>query len=202
MKNWLKFFGISLAICLSVIFLARWRVVSISNEHIFDRENMGQLSDCQTVVVLGAGVRDDGSMSPILEERAITAKDLYDSGKACKIIASGYAEEVEAINTYLLENQIPQEIIDLDKDGVDTFATMKNVKEIYNPDKIIAISQDFHLPRAVYIARTLGMDASGFEAYKYYPYIMLEEYKYIIRDYLASIKAIWQVELINNFLTK
>jgi SanA protein len=195
MKNWLKFFGIFFIICLSIVFLARWRVVSISNEHIFDRENIGQLSDCQVVVVLGAGVRDDGSMSPILEERAITAKDLYDSGKACEIIATGYAKESRAVKEYLIKEKVPQSIVKVDNDGIDTFTSMKNMKDVYNIDKAIIITQDFHLPRAVYIARELGIDASGYEAYKYYPYVMLEEYKYIIRDWLASVKAVWQVEI-------
>ena len=187
--------GIILIIVMSV---SRWRVMSVSNGHIFDNENMEQLSDCQDVVVLGAGVTDDGNMSPILEERAITAKDLYDKDKACRIIVTGYEKEVEPVGHYLIENDVPQNIVILDNKGIDTITSMRNMRDIYNVQKAIIITQDFHLPRAVYLARIHNIDASGYVAYKYYPDIMLEEYKYIMRDWLASVKAVWQSEIIKN----
>ncbi len=185
-------------IVIIIIFFARWRVMSVSNGHIFDNESVEQLSDCQDVVVLGAGVTDDGNMSPILEERAITAKDLYDKDKACRIIVTGYEKEVEPVGQYLIENNVPQNIVMLDGKGIDTITSMKNMRDVYDVQKAVIITQDFHLPRAVYLARVHDIDASGYVAYKYYPYIMLEEYKYITRDWLASVKALWQSEVIKD----
>jgi len=195
MKNYKQkifFFAIVLVVIISA---SQWRVVSVSNGHIFDSENVEQLSDCQDVVVLGAGVRDDGSMSPILEERAITAKDLYDKDKACRIIVTGYEKETKPVAQYLIENNVPRNMVMLDGKGIDTITSMKNMHDVYDVQKAIIVTQDFHLLRAVYLARMHDIDASGYVAYKYYPYIMLEEYKYIIRDWLASVKAVWQAEI-------
>ncbi|MEA3322782.1 MAG: YdcF family protein [Patescibacteria group bacterium] len=190
---------IGVALCIiALIGVARWRVMSVSNGHIFDSESVEQLSNCQDVVVLGAGVTDDGNMSPVLEERAITAKDLYDKDKACRVIVTGYEGEVKPVGQYLIENNVPRNIVMLDGKGIDTITSMKNMHDVYDVQKAIIVTQDFHLSRAVYLARMHDVDASGYVAYKYYPYIMLEEYKYIIRDWLASVKAAWQVELMKN----
>jgi SanA protein len=198
MKNFGKYILYLIIFLIIIVFFARWRVVSVSDGHIFDNESVEQLSDCQDVVVLGAGVTDDGNMSPILEERAITAKDLYDKNKACRIIVTGYTKEVEPVGQYLIENNVPQNIVILDGKGIDTITSMKNVHDVYDVQKATIITQDFHLSRAVYLARTHNIDANGYVAYKYYPYIMLEEHKYIIRDWLASVKALWQSEIIKD----
>lgn len=198
MKNFGKYILYLVIFLIIIVSASRWRVVFVSNGHIFDNESVEQLADCQDVVVLGAGVTDDGSMSPILEERAITAKDLYDKDKACRIIVTGYTKEVEPVGQYLIENNVPKNIIILDGKGIDTITSMRNMRDAYDVQKAIIVTQDFHLPRAVYLARIHNIDADGYVAYKYYPYIMLEEYKYIVRDWIASVKALWQSEVIKD----
>ena len=97
MKRIIRIIIIVGIVCILLCCAARFRVVTVSKGHIFDVDKIDEFVDCQDVIVLGAGVRDDGSMSPILEERAITVKDLYDHGKACSIIISGHEEEVFAM---------------------------------------------------------------------------------------------------------
>jgi len=189
----------------SVLYAARWRVVSVGMENIFDIENIAQIDDCQNVVVLGAQVRSDGSMSKILAERAMAALDLYGAGKACRIIISGDArkeknytyDEVTPVKEYLLANGVPEELIIVDGDGYDTFASMRNVHDKFGVDRVVVVTQRFHLPRALYIGHMLGMDVTGFVAYRM-PYTHItKKWKDELREWPAAVKAVWQSEIIN-----
>jgi len=187
------YFGIILIIIMS---MSRWRIVSLSNKYIFDANESVQIKDCQTIVVLGAKVHDDGSMSTILKERVMATVELYEKEKICHIIITGYDDEVMPVKIYLIKMGVPENIIVTDSMGKDTFTSMKNIRDILDVHNIVIVTQAFHLPRAVYIARVLGFDASGFVAYKYpYP-STLEKYKDIAREWPAAVKAVWQSELL------
>ena len=189
-----------------VIGVSRWRVVSISEQYVFGADEVDKIENCQNVLLLGAKVEFDGGMSPILKERAMAVEELYKSGKVCKIIISGYKEvgknyvydEVSPVREYFVRQGIPKDIIENDYEGVDTFTSLKNVQDIFGINKVLIVTQDFHLPRAVYIGRALGLDAYGFVAYKFpYP-TKTGMYKDLIREWPASVKALWQSEIIKD----
>lgn len=126
-------------------------------------ELAGANADC--IVVLGAGIEPDGTPSPILAERLDTAIALYENGASDEIIVSGGEDaaqsEVSAMRNYLLDADIPSMAITTDTHGIDTFASVKNLRTIYYVQTPILVSQRFHLYRAVFIAEQMDLDAIG-----------------------------------------
>ncbi len=189
-----------------IVGISRWRVVSVSEDYIFNSNEVEKVEKCQNVLLLGAKVKFDGTMSPILKERAMAVEELYNNDKVCRIIISGYKEvgddyvydEVSPVRQYFVNQGIPENIISSDYAGVDTFTSLKNTQDIFDLDDVVIVTQKFHLSRAVYIGRTLGLDARGFVAYKFpYP-TKTGMYKDIVREWPAAVKAVWQSEIIKN----
>lgn len=95
-----------------------------------------------------------------MQDRTETAIQVYQEGKADKILISGDGDaedynEVTAINRYLINRSIPPSDIFVDFAGYDTYDSMRRAKQIYGIDSVVISTQRFHLPRALLIARTL-----------------------------------------------
>ena len=120
--------------------------------------------DC--ALVLGAGLRDDGSPSDVLRDRLEESLDLYRAGRVRRIIVSGdhrtpAYDEPNAMRAYLEANGVlPQDIV-MDHAGVDTYSSMWRAKHVFGASRIVVVTQRFHLARAVWLARSLGMEAEG-----------------------------------------
>lgn len=119
----------------------------------------------RAAVVLGASVVK-GKPSPVLEERAHTAVALYMMGKVSKILVTGDNgalghDEVTPVRKYLTDAGIPPEDIFLDHAGFDTYSSMYRARDVFEADSITIVTQDFHMPRAVFVARALGITAYG-----------------------------------------
>jgi SanA protein len=119
----------------------------------------------QAALVLGASV-SHGKPSPILGERADSAIALYEAGKVAKILVTGdngqlSHDEVTPVRNYLLQAGVPAGDIFLDHAGFDTYSSMYRAKAVFEARSVIVVTQDFHLPRALFIARRLGLDAYG-----------------------------------------
>jgi len=127
--------------------------------------DVASLPDVQAVLVLGASVYSSGQMGDILRDRAATALEVYDSGKAKKIIVSGYRtdnyDEVEAAKRIFFGKGVPARDIFLDYVGFDTYESLYHAKYVFKVKSIIIATQSFHLPRALYLAEGLGMEAGG-----------------------------------------
>lgn len=120
--------------------------------------------DC--ALVLGAGVRDDGSPSDVLRDRLDEALVLYRSGRVAKIIVSGDHQsadydEPNAMRAYLEANGVPAQAIFMDHAGLDTYSSMWRARHVFGASRIVVVTQQFHLARAVWCARALGMAAEG-----------------------------------------
>ena len=120
-------------------------------------------------LVLGASVYQDGTLSPILAARADKAAELYFAGKVQKILVTGdnsrlSHNEVNPVGKYLMNLGIPKADIFLDHAGFDTYSSMYRAKVVFDVSKVTIVSQPFHLARAVYLARSLGIDATGVDA--------------------------------------
>ncbi|MDP3837139.1 MAG: ElyC/SanA/YdcF family protein [bacterium] len=140
-------------------------------------------------LVLGAGVKD--TVSPVYADRLETAAELYQKGLVEKIIVSGdhgkaYYDEVNAGKDYMLAKNIPAEDIFLDHAGFRTYDSIYRARDIFGVDNFLIVTQDFHLPRALYIANRLNVTAWGCRADKRY---YLNSSYMQRREYLASIKA-------------
>ena len=145
----------------------------------------------QVAIVLGASVID-GKPSPILAARADMAIQLYEAGKVSKILVTGdngelTHDEVTPVRKYLTDAGIPDDDIFLDHAGFDTYSSMYRARTVFDAQSATIVTQDFHLPRALYIARHLGIEAYGVVADgQGTP----SDY---IREIPASDKALWDL---------
>lgn len=173
--------------------LINFRIDSVSKAYIFQKS--GDIPKTQAVLILGASVFADGRLSDMLKDRADTAMELYRAGKAEKILASGdhgvlKYDETNAMKKYLLSQGIPSEDVFLDYAGFDTYDSVYRAKEIFGAKSLIISTQDFHLPRAVYIAKNLGIDVYGISADKH-AYGGIEKNR--LREIFAKVKAFLDV---------
>jgi SanA protein len=132
-------------------------------------QQVADAPEAYTAIVLGARVYPSGRLSSMLEDRVLTAVELYKQGKVERILVSGDHgqpdyDEVNAMKDFLVEQGVSAEDIFLDHAGFDTFDSMYRAKEVFHVDSAVIVTQEFHLPRAVYIARGLGLDAYGVAA--------------------------------------
>jgi len=121
--------------------------------------------NAEVAIVPGASVLN-GKPSPVLSARADTAIELFESGKVSKILVTGdngqlTHDEVTPVRRYLTQAGIPADDIFLDHAGFDTYSSMYRAISVFHASSAIVVTQDFHLPRALYIARHLGMTAYG-----------------------------------------
>jgi SanA protein len=148
------------------------------------------------VIILGAYVRPDGVLSYILQDRLDTGLDIYKRGLAEKIIVSGDHgqkdyNEVQAMKDYLLWKGVPAEDIFMDHAGFDTYDSIYRALNIFQVKSAIITTQNFHLPRALYIADRLGLQVQGVETRLVYPWW----YRSALRDRVAQVKAYIDVEI-------
>lgn len=120
-------------------------------------------ADC--IIVLGAGV-NGSTPSHMLEDRLLEAIKLYENGAAPKIIMSGdhsrdNYDEVNVMKAFAIERGVPSEDIFMDHAGFSTYESIYRAKEIFGAEKVIIVTQKYHLYRALYIAGELEVEALG-----------------------------------------
>ncbi len=151
--------------------------------------------DC--ILVLGAGVRADGTPSNMLEDRLRAAIALYQSGVSDVVLLSGDNsgedyDEVSAMERYCLQNGVPAEAIVRDDSGFSTFESVYNSVKTLGYRDIIIVTQEYHLYRAIYAANKMGADADGFSS-DYRTYHL--QFKRDIREYIARCKDFFKANI-------
>lgn len=143
-----------------------------SEKHIFHEQSINVLEDgsYDAILILGSGIRNNYP-TPILKERLDTGIYLYENDIAPKIIMSGdhgqeYYDEVNIMKEYAIEKGVPSEDIFMDHAGFSTYESMYRAQYIFGVQKLVVVSQKYHLYRAIYIGRNLGMDVVGANATK------------------------------------
>ena len=122
--------------------------------------------DC--VLVLGAGVWGDGP-SHLLEERLNKGVEVYNTGCTNRILMTGdhgreEYDEVNVMKNFAVEKGAVAEEVFMDHAGFSTYESMYRAKEVFQVKKVLIVTQKYHLYRAVYNARKLGLDAYGVAA--------------------------------------
>ncbi len=150
----------------------------------------------RVAIVFGAGIRN-GQPSPVLRDRVQTAANLYFSGKVEKILMSGDNRfvdynEPEAMRQYAITLGVPDTDIVLDYAGRRTYDTCYRARDIFQLDSVILVTQDFHLPRAIYLCNMLGVDGVGVPADIQY-YRKISRLIWNVRETLAIFGAITDV---------
>jgi len=122
-------------------------------------------------IVLGARVYDDGRLFPTTQDRVDTAVELYRAGKVDKLLISGdhgrqSYDEVNSMRRHAASRGVPARDIFMDHAGFDTYDSMYRARDVFGVKRALVVTQRFHLARAVYTARALGIDAVGVVADK------------------------------------
>jgi len=152
-------------------------------------------SNYRVAVVFGAKVQANGQPTRFLKDRLDAAIRLYKEDQVDVILLSGEKlhedfNEIDVMEKYLLDRGVKIEDTYLDGAGLDTYSTIYRTKNIYQFDKVILISQSYHLKRALFLGKVFGLDCIGYNAdsgpYK-------TEGKQSFREILANIKALLDI---------
>lgn len=160
----LKTLGVLALMLLVSAWIINAYIVVKTKAHIFT--DPAQAPSVEAVIVPGASVYRSGKLSPVLRQRMEGALVFMGLHREAKLFLSGHSiphgyNETVAMVEFARRRSVPREYILLDEKGRSTYVTLLNFRRAYGNRRILIVSQDYHLPRAVYIARTMGMEASG-----------------------------------------
>lgn len=152
------------------LFIVNFFIRKEFQELIFPETEFQNISDTRVGIVFGAGL-DKRAENPsiILKDRLDTAVILYNSGKVQKLIVSGdnrfvNYDEPTVMFEYLIKEGISEFDIERDFAGRNTYDTCFRAKEIFGVSEAVLISQEFHLPRALFTCQNLGIQVQGASA--------------------------------------
>ena len=173
-KKKILIIGLVVLISLAIIGIAtvigiNAHIKSVGGHNIITPEEAAELKDVDCIVVLGCQVKDDGKPSDMLADRLRRGIELYNQGVAPKIIMSGdhgqkEYDEVNTMKRVAVDAGIPSSDVFMDHAGFSTYETLYRAKEIFEADKIVVVTQKYHLYRTMYIAEKLGIEAYGVNA--------------------------------------
>lgn len=161
-----------------------------TDENILSPEEAAKLQDVDCVLVLGCLVRENGVPSDMLKDRLTRSVELYRLSAAPKLLMSGDHgrqdyDEVDAMKQFAVNAGISPEDVFMDHAGFSTYESIYRAKEIFQADKIIIVTQEYHLYRALYIAEQLGLEAYGVSS-DYHTYVGQSMRDF--REVLARVK--------------
>ena len=144
--------------------LGPWAVVRV--ESTGRQLTVDEVEPQDVALVLGAQVYPSGTPSPYLRGRLDIGAELYRAGKVKVILVSGdngdkYYNEPDAMRDYLIDAGIPAADVVADYAGFDTYDSCVRAREIFGVDKLVVVTQSYHLPRAITTCRLVGVDAVG-----------------------------------------
>ena len=144
--------------------------------------------DC--ILVLGAGVWSGGRPSHMLADRLDVAIDAYNEGAAPKLLMSGdhgrrEYDEVNVMKDEAIAAGVPSDDVFMDHAGFSTYESMYRARDVFMAERVLIVTQKYHLYRALYVARSLGLEAEGISA-DLRPY--RGQLKYDLREVLARCK--------------
>jgi len=181
--------AIALGFLLGAVAPAAW-VFSSGREGVY--EDVSQLPAMPVAVVFGAGLTIDGKPSLMLADRVDAAVELYKAGKVRRLLmtgdnsSAGY-NEVAAMKQRAVSQGVPSEMVNLDYAGFRTYDSCYRARAVFGVEQAILVTQRYHLPRALYLARSFGIEAVGWVAGRdYYP----EQEYYDLREF-AALAATW-----------
>jgi vancomycin permeability regulator SanA len=186
-----------LAVCGGVLMLGvnGYVVLSTKNQILLSSE-AAELPDVDCILVLGCRVYEDGTPSHMLEDRLRRSVELYRAGAAPKLLMSGdhgqrEYDEVGAMKQYALAEGVSSQDVFMDHAGFSTYESLYRAKEIFGVEKVIIVTQEYHLHRALQIARALGLEAYGVSAdYRSYTGQLMRDIREIMarnKDVLSTI---------------
>lgn len=196
MNKTFKYLTFIAVISIALVFLLNLYINIKTKNLIYN--SVEEIPGTYTALVLGAHVSRDGIPSNFLKDRLDMALELYKHKKVKRLLLSGdhgtvIYDEVNNMRNYLLEHGVDTRDIFLDHAGFDSYNSIVRAKEIFEVNEMIIVSQEFHIPRALFIAKHKNLKAIGIIADKE-NYGSLAYLKF--RERIANVKAFWEI-LIN-----
>ena len=194
---WVLLIAVLLGIlALAALLLLNARVKREGGAYLLSPEEAKDLEGVDCILVLGCGVRDDGTPSDMLRDRVRTGVSLWQDGVSPKLLMSGDHgrtdyNEVGVMKALAVEAGVPDTDVFMDHAGFSTYESMVRARDVFCAKKIVIVSQEYHLYRAVYVARALGLDAFGVSAdlrpYAGQSYREAREVLARAKDFLTSV---------------
>ena len=184
--------GSIFTIIFGTIIINCYMVLSTKSQ-IIDDNNLDNLKNVDAILVLGCKV-SNSKPSEMLKNRLDKAIMVYQKLHT-KILLSGDHgkndyDEVNVMKEYMLKNNVREEDIFQDHAGFSTYDSIYRAKYIFNAQNIVVVTQEYHLPKALYLANAFDIDAVGIKAQDIpYKMIML---KNKIREILSRDKNFFQ----------
>jgi SanA protein len=188
----------ALLVVLAGVFTLTANLVITTGARDYIVQTAEEAPHAQCAIILGARIHDDGTPYPMLADRLQTGVELYRLGKVDKLLVSGDNskpapyKETDLMLAYALQQGVPEDDIFTDYAGYDTYETMRRAKDVFQVQTALVVTQDFHLSRAVDLARHLGLEATGVVA-DIQPYA--DEGANAAREVLARVKAVLHLYL-------
>lgn len=165
---------VSVFLCLCILGISTLTVINTiiklsTGDQILTAEVASELEGIDCILVLGCGVREDGTPSDMLHDRLTRGVALYKMAAAPKLLMSGdhgrqEYNEVAVMKQFAVDRDIPSEDIFMDHAGFSTYESIYRAKDIFQADKLLIVTQEYHLYRAIHIANRLGIEAYGVDA--------------------------------------
>ncbi len=179
---------------LVIVFSLNGVVVGTTKGRIIKEENVNKITDIDAILVLGCKVNPNGTPSMMLERRVNKGIELYKK-TGIKLLLSGdhgtkEYDEVNTMKQMIIDENIPKEDVFLDHAGFSTYDSIYRAKYVFGVKKMVIVTQRYHLFRALYIAKKLGIEAYGIEA-ENIPYKAIN-IKNEIREVLARDKDLFK----------
>lgn len=183
--------GVGVSGALLPLLLFGWVHVSTA---VYRYDTPAAVPPARIAIVLGAGVYGE-RVSRVLADRLNVAIELYRQGRVQKVLMTGDNsrvdyDEVSAMQAYVVQRGIPAADVTLDYAGFSTYDSCFRAKAIFGVQQAVVVTQAFHLPRAVYTCRALGIDATGLQTTRNLGWLW-----YSVREIGASSKAVWDVHV-------
>ena len=140
-------------------------VVCSTSSRIVKSEELKEEENIDAILILGAGIWGN-KPSHMLEDRLLEGINLYNKNISNNIIMSGDHgkvdyDEVNLMKKFAIEKGVLSEDVFMDHAGFSTYESLYRAKEIFGAKKIVIVTQKYHLYRALYVARSLGIEAYG-----------------------------------------
>lgn len=195
---------ITSAICVAVIVLAAViAIVSVSlavkartADQIISAEDSANVKDIDYIVILGAGLRKDGTPSDMLADRLTVGASLLEKHPEAKLLLTGdnsgeNYNEVAAMKKFVLDLGVREDQIAEDGKGYSTYESIYRAKNEYSAEKVIIVTQKYHLYRALYVSEQLGIESYGVSAdirtYRGQGYRDLREHMARMKDFFCTL---------------
>ena len=152
-----------LILSLASVLMVNKNVESIGTKYIVSATDV---PNADAILVLGAYVLPNGIVSTMLNDRLTVGYELYEQGKAPKLLVSGDHgrkdyDEVNSMKNFLKNKGVPSQDVFMDHAGFSTYESVYRARDIFRVHKVIIVTQEYHLMRAIYVARALGLEAYG-----------------------------------------